>query len=184
MKFKDMDLKKACIVRDIQIALWTIVVIFCAVILILESASTVTTERLTVKEDFFVSSSLINKAQQNYMSAITGVLYNPTDEVINVERVTVTVKGDGVGREVEIEGFSIAPRMGQAIYEEWEGLDAFSRVTRISATIDGETTVISNVSNTAEQGTVVVLIGLLAFAALLLALAIRGRYYLWQESRL
>lgn len=185
MENKAMSLKKACIVKDIQILLWGIVTVFCALLLILESIPVSKDGQITVKERITVSSALINKAQQTYTSAISGMLYNPTDDAIQVENVTVTVKGDEAGREVELDGFTLMPRTGKEIYEEWQGLDDFSRVTRIVVSVDGERTVVSNTADaTAERGSVAVLLGLLAVAVILLVSAIKGRYYLWQESKL
>ena len=180
----EKSLKKDCLLKNLQIVLWALLALLFATLLLLECIPAAGSTGVTVKESVTVSSALINKTQQNYTSAISGVLFNPTDDVITVERVTVTVKGEEAGREVELEGFVLPPRTGQELYESWESLDSFTRVTRVAVTVDGDTVALSNANRAVEQGPVVVLGVLLAFAVFLLVRAAKGRYYLWQESKL
>lgn len=172
------------ILKDVQIVLWGIVAILCAVLLILESIPVAKAGTISVKERITVSSALINKAQQTYTSAVSGRVYNPSDETVRVDRINITVKGDSAGREVEVEGFSLPPRTEREIYASWEGLDSFSKVTRVSATVEGDTQVITNANQSAEKGPVVVFFCILVLAVFLLIRAAKGRYYLWQESKL
>ena len=88
----EKSLKKDCLLKNLQIVLWGLLALLFAILLLLECIPATGSTGITVKESVAVSSALINKTQQNYISAISGVLFNPTDDVITVERVTVTVK--------------------------------------------------------------------------------------------
>ena len=180
---KEKDFLKDRILKDLQIILWGIVALLCAVCLVLECLPS-EGSGITVKEPVEVSSALINKTQKNYTSAISGILYNPTDKPVKVDKVTVTVKGDDAGREVDLEGFVMPPRTEQELYFVWESMDSFSRVVRVTAMADGEATTLANHGYNTEQGPVIVLAILLAFAVLLTVRAAKGRYYLWQEQQM
>ena len=180
---KEKNLLKDRIVKDLQIVLWGIVAVLLAVCLVLECIPT-ESEGITVKETVEVSSALINKTQKNYTSAISGVLYNPSDKTVKVDKVTVTVKGEEAGREVDLAGFVLPPRTEQEIYFVWESMDSFTRVTRVTAVADGEAVMLSNYAYNVRQGPVIVLAVLLAIAAFLTVRAAKGRYYLWQEQQM
>jgi hypothetical protein len=76
------------------------------------------------------------------------------------------------------------PRTEQELYFVWESMDSFSRVVRVTAMADGEATTLANHGYNTEQGPVIVLAILLAFAVLLTVRAAKGRYYLWQEQQM
>ena len=181
---QNVTFKRDCILKDLQILLWGILAILFAVILVLESVSFDEKDGITVKENIVVSSALINKNQQNYTSAISGILYNPTDDVIRVESVSITVKGGDALREVELDEFLLPPRTQKEIYTSWEGYDNFSRVTRVAIRVDGETVVLANVAPSGIGGSFVIPLLLLVLSVFLLVRSVKGRYYLWQESKL
>ena len=181
---QNVTFKRDCILKDLQILLWGILAILFALLLVLESVSFEKEDGITVKESIAVSSALINKNQQNYTSAISGILYNPTDDVIRVESVSITVKGGDALREVELGGFLLPPRTQKELYTTWEGFDNFTRVTRVAIRVDGENVVLANVAPSNAGGGFVIPLLLLAIAVFLLIRAVKGRYYLWQESQM
>ena len=183
MEQKEKNFKKDCLIKDLQIVLWGLLSLLFAVFLIFECIPT-EQARIAVKEPMGVSSALINKTQKNYTCAISGILYNPSDDVVKVDQITVTVKGESAGREVDIEGFVLPPRTERELYLAWESQDSFTRVVRVVVEVDGESVELTNLQYPVEQGPVLVMGILLALSVLLLVRAAKGRYYLWQESQI
>lgn len=141
---------------------------------------------LEVSEVAHASSSLINKEDGTYSSAVVGRIYNPTDKTVVPEGLTVTVSNEnGDLKEIAIQGQAIPPRTEWVYSQNWEGLIAYDRVVSVRVTVDGSSDLLPNSAATTQAGGLV-----LVYAALLLmtvGIFIRSckiRYYLYQEDRM
>ncbi len=179
----EKTMKKACITQTVLIVLWSILALALAVLTVVELLPK-GKEGLAVKEPLKVSSAPVLVGQQLYTSAISGTVANPTDEIIAVDRITVTVSDGDTRDRVQLTGFVLPPRAEQEIYFTWESTVEYDRIKRIEVTAGEDVSVLSNMPESAVAAPVVVYLILLAAVVLLLVRACKIRYYLWQESRL
>ena len=141
---------------------------------------------LTVSEPITVGSSMIDVHTKRYSTTVRGSLYNPTNDPVTIEKVTVSVMTEDQGyRVIEFEGFVLHPRMAEEITHTFTGGTEYHKVSRVSVTVNGEERVIVNMSNqqASINGAVIFFLVLLVPVALLLIRASKIRYYLYQEKR-
>ena len=175
----------ARLLSDLQIAVWAILALFLVILLILETRPTPNQSDLTVSEPITVNSSIIDVHTQRYSTTVRGSLYNPTNEPVTIDSVTVSVITDDKGyRVVEFDGFVLHPRMAEEITHTFTGGTEYQRVSRVAVTVNGEERVIVNTTNrqASISGAVIFFLILLVPVLLLLTRAIKIRYYLYQEK--
>jgi hypothetical protein len=176
---------KTKLLQDAQILLWAVLALVLVLLAILELATAGNTDGLQVKETINASSSLISVTDKNYLCAVDGILYNPTDDKITVEKLTVTVVDDKNTHVVEFEGFSVLPRTSHELATTWTDRKGYDTVKEIRATVDGEDRILVNAdAKTPVSGGLIFYAVLLAVVAFLLVRASKIRYYLWQEERM
>ena len=174
------------ILYDLRLAVWAILALLLVVLLILELApAEENTSELTVSERITVTSELVNVQSKQYVTAISGAFYNPTNEPITIDSIQVSVTAPTGFRGVDFEGFVIHPRTSQEIYTSWEGGTDFNNVSRITVMINGEKQVVLNSNATAApvvSGAMIFYLIVLVAVAWFLIRAIKLRYYLYQEA--
>ena len=177
---------KARLLQDAQILLWGLLTLAILVLAVLELFTGESYDTLYVKERVKVSSSVISMTEQNYLCAVDGRLYNPTDEAIVVKELIVTV-GNGKGtRRVEFEGFTLPPRTVKDLSATWTAMTSYQTVEQIRVKTDKEEMILSNLTDDSSpiSGGLIFYAVLLIPCALLLIRSSKIRYYLWQEAKM
>ena len=176
---------KDLILADLRIGIWAILAILLVVLLVLELAPVQNTSALTVSERFTATSELVNVNSQQYVTTVSGTLYNPTDKPITVDSVLVSITAGKAFRGVDMEGFVIHPRTSFDLHTSWVGGTEFNKVTRITVVVDGEEQVVLNTNaagTPAVSGAIIFYLILMAIVAWFLIRASKLRYYLHQEK--
>ena len=176
--------KKDFLIQDLKIVLWAIPSLLLIVLMLLEMLPQRGTG-LEMKKQVTVSSALVSVSSKDYVSAVNGTLYNPTDDTIVVDSLSVTV-GDGrTDRKITFQGFTMPPRTEKELSQGWVGMVEYDRVLNVKVTIDGdETQLFNNSVKTGIGGAVIFFLVLLIPVALMLIRACKIRYYLYQESKM
>ena len=177
--------KKELILQDLQILLWGLLTLVLAVLMILEMIPTISVGALEIGEPIKVSSSLISVSEKNYVSAISGSIFNSSDDPVRIEGVTVVV-GDGkTEKTIEMDGFLLPPRTEEELSAGWTGDIQFDRILSVTATVNGEACALSNADATGGTGGVAIFyLVLLLPVVWMLVRASKIRYYLYQETKL
>ncbi len=175
--------RKTCILQDLQIALWgalAVVLILLAILELIPSGGS----GLTMKEAFAVSSSQISAgAGSDYVTELGGVLFNPTDETLEIESLKVTVSSGAGSREIDFGALTIPPRTAWSLSETWQEGRAYERIYAITATLDGTPEPLENSVRAGSFGASLIFVILLIPVAFLLLRAIKVRRYLAEEMR-
>jgi len=176
---------KLRLLYDLRIAVWAVLALMLVVLLILEFAPVPNKSNLTVSERVTVASEIVNVQSGQYVTTVSGALYNPTDEAITVDSVLISITAGKSFRGVDMEGFVIHPRTSQELFTSWVGGTDFNNVSRITVKINGEEQVVIN----STSSTTTVLSGALIFYLIVLAIvtwflvrASKLRFYLHQEA--
>jgi hypothetical protein len=179
---------KERILYDVRLAVWAILALLIAVLLVLELVpAQEPTAAITVSERVTVESELVNVQAEQYVTTVSGAFFNPTDEPITVDSLQVSVTAKQAFRGVDFEGFVLHPRTSQEIYLSWVGGTDFDTVSRITVKINGEELVVRNANASSAptiSGAFIFYFVLLAIVAWFLIRAIKLRYYLYQEAML
>lgn len=141
---------------------------------------------LEIYETIKVSSSVLDKDENVYVSQIGGIFINRSGNTVAVDYLEVTV-GDGTHRErIRIDGFSMPARTR---YElpicEWKSNHRFSRVHSVVAVINGEEIALANstAGNAFDPSALLFLLPC-ALIALVGVNFGKKRYYLAQEGKM
>lgn len=173
------------VLADIRIAIWAVLALLIAVLLVLELTPSASTSDLTVSDPVTVASEFVKVQSRQYVTTVSGAIYNPTDSPITVEKVSVAITAGKSFRVVDFEGFTLHPRTSEEIHTSWTGATDFNRVSRITVTVNGEEQIVRNSNSQSEpviRGAVVFYLVLAAIVAFFLTRAIKLRYYLHQEA--
>lgn len=173
------------ILADIRIAVWALLALLIAVLLVLELTPPTNTSNITVSTPITVTSEIVKVQSGRYVTTVSGALYNPTDDPITVEKLCIYITAEQGFRGVDVEGFVLHPRTSEEILVSWTGGSDFNRVTRITATVNGEDQNVQNFNSQAQpiiRGAVIFYLVLAAIVAFFLTRAIKIRYYLHQEA--
>lgn len=170
---------------NLAVLLCMLLALFCAVMSLLSLFGMNRGGGIEVKERFEVSSSALDATYENNVAQISGYLVNSGNEKVVVDRVTVVV-GDGKAREeIELEGFTLYPRLPQEVFFEWKTSFYFDYVHSVTVEHDGYAERIANSSADWEFNPNVMLYAVLcmisAFVGVFFA---KKRFYRWQEDQM
>lgn len=143
---------------------------------------------VTVRQPVTVSSSSLSPIDaevKDYHTQIVGSLFNPTDEAITVDSVSVTVSDGKNEKTVTVGGFPLPARTEHEITASFEGQISYARVTEVLLMSGGETDVLPNQTASSFRigGVVIFYLALLGIAVFLTVRAAKVRYYLYQETK-
>lgn len=170
--------------QNLLIAGLGVLTILLTLLLILELIP-VGVSALEVEQKISVSSSPINVTDKTYVSAISGIMSNPTNDAVRVESFRVTVSNeDGDRKLVELDGCVMPPRTSYELEQIWEGVTAYDAVIRVEAVVGGEILSISNSESEVDVGGLsIIYAALLLLSVGFLIHACKIRYYMYQEDR-
>ena len=181
-------LKRDAILQTLQICLWGLLTLVLAVLLVLEVASELGGEEITVQETVTVSSSRLTPYDSLYSSHITGRIVNRSGKGVTVETMRLVVRAaDGAERTVVVDRFVIPARSTYIVDQRFDGGSLFDTVVRVELTVDGETLTLVNVAEnerTLFGGAPLLYAALLVPAVWMLVRASKKRYYIFQESKM
>lgn len=185
------NLKKDAAVQTVLICLWSLLALALAVLIVLEAATALGDNDLTVQEQLTVASytnSPVGAQNKVYSNILSGRLANRSDKGMTVEAMRVWLRGaDGAERVVEVESFVIPARSTYILEKRFDSGNAYEGIARIEVKVNGETSTLVNIS-AADRSPISV--GTVIYAALLvpvvflLVRSAKKRYYVYQESKL
>ncbi len=172
---------------DLKIILCAVLALLAVVVGVLSLFSGQTA--LSVREEIVVSASPIDTYHDRFSCYLSGELFNPTDEEITIESLTVSV-GDGHRHspmpveEIALEPITIPARCKHSIFLEWEDVYEWDRVITVKATVAGESLALENPEKSIQLSglTVSSLVILVCSLALLIRYS-KVRAYIAQEKR-
>lgn len=172
---------------DLRILLWGGLAILFAVLLVLELLPD-HGAGISVKETVTVSSASLSPfdaEQKEYTCLVVGMLHNDSDDRVTVDRVYVTVSDGEQERRLELEGFTLPARTTHELSFVFEDTVEYDRVQAVSLiTSAGEEVLPNHSENGLRLGMAeTVYFALIILSGWWLSIAIKKRYYLWQESR-
>lgn len=138
---------------------------------------------IKVKEKIKVSSSPIDSSKKDYASYLDGLLFNPGEEAIKIEKLEIVVSDGKTERTVPLSGFTLSPRSDYRLSAQWMGTVDYDRIEGIFLTVDEREVVLKNTEATFSFSALAVL-ATFAFGVtvILLIRASKERYYLHQED--
>lgn len=186
MKIDWMELKKQSkkyIWHNLLVLLCGILALLFLVLTVVAAFSTQKNEEIAVKEAFDVSSAPLDADGKRFVSQLSGYLINYNDKKAEIESIIVVV-GDGREREeIELDGMTLYPRLGEELRHEWQTGFAFDRVHSVAVVVDGEYQLLAN--STAEwkfNPNIILYAVLCALACFGTVFAFKKRYYRYQED--
>lgn len=172
------------LIQNIKIAVYGILTLLLLLLTVLELLPQKQTG-LVMREPLTVSAQLIDTASGTYETALSGVLFNESDETVTAERLTVTVSDGTTEKKIDITLTDpLPPRTRREIRYSEINPNAFTTVTDVSAQIGTETHSVTNVEPSAIGLAAIILIALLAVIAFLLYRSILVRKYMNEEKKL
>ena len=177
---------KERLLQDVKIAIFGILAVVLIVLTVLELMPQGGLG-LEIKEAVRVSSASLSPFDaevRDYQTSVTGMLSNPTDATVKVESIRVRIAFGDNTREVAIGGFEMPARTTREFSQTFEGQTPYDRVSEVGVTVGGveELLLNSTESRSTVSGVAVFYVALLALFLYLLVRAVKGRYYLYQES--
>ena len=175
------------LLTNLQIAVFGLLSLLLLVLTVMEFLPE-KSHGVTVRQSITVSSSSLSPIEaeiKDYHSQIGGSLFNPTDQTIAVDSVSVTVSDGKNEKTVTVEGFTLPARTEREITASFEGQICFDRVIETSVSCGGTSDVLPNQTASSFRigGIVIFYLVLLAVAVLLTVRATKVRYYLYQEEK-
>ncbi len=171
--------------HNVLVLLFAALAVFCAVMILVSTLAGMQEKGIAVKEPIVVSTSALDASDQNFVSQISGYLISYEDEKADIDRVVIVV-GDGKERyEVELDGFTLSPRLSHEIFFEWKTSFYYDRVYSVTVYRDGYGLRLANSAAEWEFDP-----SILAYAVLCAIFAFVGvyfgkkRFYLWQEDQI
>lgn len=176
-------MKKTCL-QNAKIAVFGILTVFLLVLTVLELLPEPKSD-VTVKEPITVSSVLVDTSRGVYENAISGVVFNDSENTITLNSITVAVSRRNAETEIQIPlSLTLAPRVQEEILFSYFDTVAYTQVDKVTADINGDTYALSNAKSSFIGATVLVLLGLLLIFGFLLYRSILVRYYMYEEKKL
>ncbi len=169
------------VLQTVKIALWGLLALALIGLAILELIPR-GGSGLTMKESFEIYSSPIDAGNGKYASAIGGTIFNPTDDRMDIQSVTVTVAAGRRTKDVVLEGFVLPPRTTRELSSDWSDAMHYDRIDRITVVTANGSEEISNSASSAFGGAVWIYLILLFPVGGLLWNSIKVRRYLEEEK--
>ena len=170
--------------QNVKIAIFGILTVCLLALTVLEILPDQKTS-LTVKEPFSVSASLIDTSRGVYENAISGVVFNDSEETITLHSVTVAISRRNATQEVQIPlSLTLAPHVQEEVRFSYFDTVAYTQVDDVWANINGSAYSLSNVQSNFVGASVLVLLGATLVVGFLLYRSILVRYYMYEEKKL
>lgn len=168
---------------NLLVVLCALVALVFLVVSVVSLFSIGKSQGIAVKEEFRVSSSPLDTANQNFVSQLSGYLINYEDEKAVVEIITVVVGNGRERREIKLEGLTLYPRLAEEIRHEWKTDFNFDRIHSVSVKVEGESQVLANSTAEWEFNPNILIYALICAAACFATVfTFKKRYYRYQED--
>lgn len=168
---------------NLLVVLCALVALAFLVVSVVSLFSVGKSQGIAVKEEFRVSSSPLDAANQNFVSQLSGYLINYEDEKAVVETITVVVGNGRERREIKLEGLTLYPRLAEEIRHEWKTDFNFDRIHSVSVTVEDESQVLANSTAEWEFNPNILIYALIcAVACFATVFTFKKRYYRYQED--
>ena len=186
------QIKNSSILQTVLICVWGVMTLLLAVLLTLEVVSSFQTAPVTVKEELSVSASVIEVISEDhkvYAIELGGRFYNPTQNAVRVDGLTVIIGADDAEKTISFdESFIIPAYSDHEISRSFKSESAFSEIVCVKAVMDGEAIEFSNIPTEEEDAASGAAMSIYAAAMVctvwLLIVAAKKRYYLFQELKM
>mgnify|MGYP003305105400 CR=1 FL=1 len=142
-------------------------------------------EGIAVKEAFDVSSSPLDTTNQNFVTQLSGYLVNYEDKAQTVEKMLIVVGNGREREEIELDGLTLHPRLGEEIRHEWKTSFAFDRIHSLHVVVGGERQLLANNTVDWEFNPNILLYAILcALSCFGTVFVAKKRYYRYQEDQM